>query len=385
MRSLVLILSKFRYFAPAWVFASLNIMISTWVLYIPSVRGKLQLNDAQIGIALFCLALGTLVMVSFSSKIIKAFGLGKTTFTGILVFPALFLLPFLASTYIYICISLFIVGLFACLTDVAMNALVSEIETEDEVHFMSAAHGFFSLGGVIGAGIGTLIITYFTIPLHHIIVAASVVILSNVLLVKHYLTIEGKKVEREKNKFSLKPLRPLLGLTIIAFLIMGGEGAIEHWSKIYLLDIIQVSSDKIAGYGFVAFSITMTIGRFFGDAISKRFGARKLIVSGCLIAALGLMGVLYSGFVIALIGFALVGLGFSVVIPELFRLAGRNKGVSPSEGISFVAGFGYVGFLVSPAFLGWLSKQYDLSVSFTAILIGVVIAMTIMLFFNKKF
>jgi len=165
---------------------------------------------------------------------------------------------------------------------------------------------------------------------------------------------------------------------------MGGEGAVEHWSKLYLLDIVKVSTDKIAGYGFVAFSVTMTIGRFFGDSISSRFGARKLIIASCLVAIIGLTGVLLADFIIALIGFAFVGLGFSVVIPELFRLAGKSKEVSPAEGISFVAGFGYVGFLISPAFLGWLSKQYDLSTSFTAILVGVAIAMIIMLFFNKK-
>ncbi|MFP2996219.1 MFS transporter [Spongiivirga sp. MCCC 1A20706] len=385
MRSLYLILSKFRYFSPAWVFTSLNILIATWVLYIPTIKDKLSLDDGQVGIALFCLAAGTISMVPFSSKIIKQIGLGKSTFVGIVIFSLVFLLPFMAPSYILLCLTLYIVGLFACLTDVAMNALVSEIESDDEVHFMSAAHGFFSLGGVIGAGIGTLVITYFKIPLHHMLAASLLVIITNMLLLKNYIAIKGKQVKREKNKFNIKLLRPLLGLTIIAFLIMGGEGAVEHWSKLYLLDIVQVSTDKIAGYGFVAFSVTMTLGRFFGDAISSNFGARKLIIASCLIAIVGLLCVLFADFVFAIIGFALIGLGFSVVIPELFRLAGKAKGVSPSEGISFVAGFGYVGFLVSPAFLGWLSKQYDLSVSFMAILVGVALAMLIMLFFKRTF
>lgn len=384
MQSLVLILSRYRYFAPAWVFSSLNILVSTWVLYIPSIRTKLDLNDGQVGIALFCFASGTLAMVPFASKIIKIVGLGKSTFLGIVLFSILFLFPLVANSYFLLCISIFCVGLFACLTDVAMNALVSEIESKDNVHIMSASHGFFSLGGVIGAGIGTLIITYFELPVYHMLFAAVFVVISNIFLMRYYINIEGNKVEREKNKFDVKLLRPLMGLTIIGFLIMGSEGSVEHWSKLYLLDIVQVSTDKIAGYGFVAFSITMTIGRFLGDAISKRFGARNLIIGGCMIAVIGLLGILYAQFIMTLVGFALVGLGFSVVIPELFRLAGKSKGVSPSEGISFVAGFGYVGFLVSPAFLGWLSKQYDLSVSFTAILIAVTIAMTIMLFFNKK-
>ena len=61
---------------------------------------------------------------------------------------------------------------------------------------------------------------------------------------------------------------------------MGSEGAIEHWSKLYLQNIVQISSEKISGFGFVAFSITMTLGRFFGDAISKRFGSVSIIIAG---------------------------------------------------------------------------------------------------------
>ena len=383
MNSLLLILSRLRYFAPVWVFASLNIIVGTWVLYIPYVREKLALDDGQLGIALLCLALGTLTMIPISSKIIGKFGLGKTTLFGILMFSILFLLPLVASSYVLLCVALYATGLMACLTDISMNALVSEMEQEDEVHIMSAAHGFFSLGGVVGAGTGTLVITYFEVPLYHMLWAMVFVVVTNLLLARTYIGIPGKKAEREKNSFNFKLLKPLLGLTIVSFLIMGSEGAIEHWSKLYLQDIVLVVSENIAGFGFVAFSVTMTLGRFFGDAVSKRFGALKIIIGGCLIGIAGFLAVLSSQLVLTIVGFALVGLGFSVIIPELFRLAGRTKGVSSAEGISFVAGFGYVGFLISPAFLGFLSKMDSLKLSFTALLVAAGIAM-ITAFFIKK-
>lgn len=384
MNSLLLILSRLRYFAPVWVFASLNIIVGTWVLYIPYVREKLLLDDGQLGIALLCLALGTLTMIPISSKIIGKFGLGKTTLFGILIFSILFLLPLVASSYVLLCVTLYAAGLMACLTDISMNALVSEMEQEDGVHIMSAAHGFFSLGGVIGAGIGTLVITYFEVPLYHMLWAMAFVVLTNLLLARTYIGIAGKKAEREKNSFNFKLLKPLLGLTIVSFLIMGSEGAIEHWSKLYLQDIVLVVSENIAGFGFVAFSATMALGRFFGDAVSKRFGALKIIIGGCLIGIAGFLAVLSSELVLTIIGFGLVGLGFSVIIPELFRLAGRTKGVSSAEGISFVAGFGYVGFLVSPAFLGFLSKMDSLKLSFTALLVAAGIAMLTAFFIKKQ-
>ncbi len=385
MNSLKLILTTLRYFGPAWVFASLNIIIGTWVLYIPKVRATLAIDDAQLGIALFCFALGTMVMIPLSSWIIGKIGVGKTTFFSVILFSLLFLIPVIMPTYLSLCISLFFVGLAGCLTDISMNALVSDIEQEDAVHIMSASHGFFSLGGVIGAGIGSIIIIYFQVPVMHMICAVVFVIGTNLMLFKAYFSIHGKKTEKKvKKSYNLKLMKPLLGLTIIAFLIMGSEGAIEHWSKLYLQDVVAITSEKISGFGFVAFSAMMTLGRFLGDAISKRFGSLIIIIGGCLLGILGFTAVLTSQLVITIAGFGLVGLGFSVIIPELFRLAGKADGISSAQGISFVAGFGYLGFLLSPPFLGFLSKIDSLQLSFIALLIATVIAMIITFFLNKR-
>lgn len=384
MNALQLIFSRLRYFAPAWVFASLNILVGTWVLYIPYVKQKLGLDDGQVGIALFCFALGTLSMIPASSSIIGRVGLGRATLGGIVILSVAFLLPLSAGSYPLLCAALYVCGLFCCLTDIAMNALVSEIEQEDEVHFMSASHGFFSLGGVIGGGVGSLVITWFGAPVVHMAWVMVGVILANVLVAKAYLGIPGKRIEREEQPFKAGLLKPLLGLTVIAFLIMGSEGAIEHWSKLYLQDVVSIASERISGFGFVAFSATMTLGRFFGDAVSKRFGPANIIIGGCLVSMIGFMSILMAELMPALIGFGLVGLGFSVVIPELFRLAGKTEGVSSAEGISFVAGFGYVGFLISPAFLGFLPKIGSLKLSFTALLAAAALALVVTVFQRRR-
>ncbi len=384
MNSLQLILTRLRYFGPAWVFASLNIIVGTWVLYIPKVKAKLAIDDAQLGIALFCFAIGTLAMIPLSSRIIDRIGVGKTTFFAIVVFSFLFLVPMIMPTYLTLCISLFFVGLSGCLTDIAMNALVSDIEQDDEVHIMSASHGFFSLGGVIGAGIGSMIITYFEVPLTHMLCAVVFVIVTNLMVFRVYFSIKGKKEEQVKKTYSFKVMKPLLGLTVIAFLIMGSEGAIEHWSKLYLQDVVLIASEKISGFGFVAFSAMMTLGRFLGDAVSKRFGSFAIIIGGCFISILGFTAVLASHLVITIAGFGLVGLGFSVIIPELFRLAGKAHGISSAQGISFVAGFGYLGFLLSPPILGFLSKIASLRLSFITLLIATMTVIFITFFLNKR-
>ena len=112
-----------------------------------------------------------------------------------------------------------------------MNALVSEIEQEDDVHFMSASHGFFSLGGVLGAGIGSLLIIYFAFPYVHMSLAMVIVIVSNLILAGSYFKLKGSPMEKGKKvskKIDIMVFRSLFGLALIALIIYGSEGAIEH-------------------------------------------------------------------------------------------------------------------------------------------------------------
>lgn len=369
MSSLALILSRLRYFSPVWVFASLNIMIGTWVLYIPHVRSKLALDDGQLGIALFFYALGTFFSIPTVPFLTKRFGVGKCTSIGVLLFVLSFLLPIQATSYVWLCAALFLTGALSGFTDVAMNALVSEIEKEEGVSFMSAAHGFFSLGGVLGAGLGGILLTVLDIPLWHMIYVGAFVILTNLLLMRFYNFQKSIVSEKETTSYSFKQIIPLISLAFIALIIMGSEGAIEHWSKLFLMDIVEAPTETLAGFGFIAFSAMMTLGRFLGDAISEKIGSYNIILYGTLLGLLG-YGLVLTGFLYSTItGFGIIGLGFSVIIPELFRLAGNTEGISSSAAISFVSGVGFFGFLVGPVVLGLISKSSSLWMSFLSLCI----------------
>ena len=128
----------------------------------------------------------------------------------------------------------------------------------------------------------------------------------------------------------------------------------------------------------------MALGRFFGDAISKRFGSKLLILVGVFIASLGFVSILLVKPLIALIGFGLVGIGLSVVVPEIFRLAGKFKGLNASVGISFVSGIGFFGFLVGPVLLGFLAELSSLKLSFFALLIFIIISFITALTLKKQ-
>ncbi|MEM8510413.1 MAG: MFS transporter [Bacteroidota bacterium] len=365
MKSLRLILSNPRYFAPAFVFASLNIWFGTWAIYIPSVKEKLGIDKSELGFALFFLSFGVFTMFPLASKIINRFGVGKVTWWGVVLCSVSALLPLIASDYYLLCGSLFFFGASNGLTDIAMNTLVTELEKEDKVQFMSAAHGFFSLGGVV-AGLSSFLIPAFDNPVLHMAMIVVLVLLISLFCKQQYVHLKAAPVEKEP--FSLKLFKPLFILGVISFLSMGSEGAIVDWSALFLKEI-TLAPEALIGSGFLAFSVTMTLGRFLGDGISERIGSIQIVALGGIVAILGFCAVLSGYTALAILGFALNGLGFSVMVPELFRIGGKIKGVESSQGVAFIAGSGYSGFLIGPVILGFLAETYSLRTSFFVLLV----------------
>lgn len=360
MKSLQLILSNARYFGPAWVFASLNILFGTWAIYIPTVKEALAIDKSQLGFAIFFLSLGVFTVFPIASTIINRVGVGKATWYGVLCSCVAAMLPLLAPSYYTLMAGLFLFGASNGFTDIAMNTLVTEVEKKDNAKFMSAAHGFFSLGGVF-AGLGSFLIGPIGNPVLHMGIAVGLVIIVNLIFYKKFKNVVAASIEKEG--FSMGMFKPLLLLGLISFIAMGSEGAIVDWSGLYLKEI-SIAPEALWGAGFLGFQITMTLGRFLGDSVSSKIGSIKMVGFGTILVLAGYALVLSTGTYMALMGFALTGLGFSVMVPEVFRIGGNVKGIESSKGVSFIAGTGYAGFLCAPPILGKIADSSSLVTCF---------------------
>lgn len=380
MKSLRLILTNANYFGPSWVFASLNILFGTWAIYIPQVKQGLAIDNSQLGFAIFFLSLGVFTVFPFASRWINSLGVGKATFYGVLLSCTAAMLPLFAPSYYTLMGALFLFGASNGFTDISMNTLVTEIEKRDKVKFMSSSHGFFSLGGVL-AGFGSFMIGPIGNPSLHMGLAVALVLVINLIFYKKYVHVTAAVIENEG--FSLKLFKPLLLLGLISFLAMGSEGAIVDWSGLYLKEV-SIAPEALWGAGFLGFQITMTLGRFMGDAVSEKLGSVKMIALGTVLALVGYGLVLTENTYLAIVGFALGGLGFSVMIPEVFRIGGNVKGVDSSKGIAFIAGTGYAGFLCAPPILGFLAETSSLKTSFIALFFCAVFILAITLALKKK-
>jgi len=175
-------------------------------------------------------------------------------------------------------------------------------------------------------------------------------------------------------RFAL-PGRGVLAVGAIGFFAVFAEGASMDWAGIYLRDVTGAAPGPAAG-AYTAFACTMAAARLAGDAVVRRLGpVRTVRVSGVLATVGGALVVAARTPVVAVAGFALVGVGIAVVVPLCFAAAGRVT-AAPGQAIAGVATLAYASGLAAPAAVGWIAEFTSLSVSFglvTALLLGLVL------------
>ena len=357
-----------RYLSVGLVFAFLSILTSFWATRLPFLKDKIGMTDGDLGIALFFIPLGAVTAMLLTNKLITLIGEGRVTIisTGFLTFA--FLFPFLAVDFIQFSASLFFAGIILGLVDVSMNTMAGYFEHEDKVTIMSTCHGFFSLGGMIGAGIGSILIGLTFDPLLQMIISGTVVFLILILfLAPKLFFIKSSQQSSSDATFAL-PKGPLIPLAVISFCAFISEGAIMDWSTIYMQDFL-LSDPYVVGFGFAGFSLFMTLGRFNGDYAISKLGENKVMLYGLIMTVSGNILVLTATTTTAIIGFSMMGMGFSTLVPIAFSAAARTEQYTSSYGIAAVASAGYVGFLLGPVLIGLIADQYNLNVSFFFVLL----------------
>jgi len=136
------------------------------------------------------------------------------------------------------------------------------------------------------------------------------------------------------------------------------------WSAVFLTSLRGVEN-SYAGLGYAVFALTMTLGRFFGDAVVRRVGPNRVIILGGLLAALGLaLTILVPAWEVALLGYALVGAGCSNIIPVCFSAVGRQRSMPENVAVPAITTLGYGGILVGPAAIGFVAHASSLDLAF---------------------
>jgi MFS family permease len=350
-------LSQARW-ATAAFFLLLGVLFGSWVARIPAVQNRLGLNDGQLGLALLSLSVGAMLAMPTTGWLIRQGGnVLVMRAAATLLCLSLPLLP-LAPSMPLLMLALFVVGINFGLLDVSMNTQAVAIEERYARPIMSTFHGIYSVGGLIGAGSAGIVAGMGIGVFPHLLGVALVLLALATIAGRMVLDVAPR--DSSATVFAI-PGKALLGLGLLSLFVLLGEGAVADWSAVYLENVLGTSAG-VAATGYAAYSVSMAGMRFSGDALIARFGAVKVVRSGCLLAALGMSGVLLLGTIpAAIVGFAGVGLGLAVAFPAALSAAGRTPGLASGAAIGAVATAGYSGLLLGPPLIGFISDSAGLS------------------------
>jgi MFS family permease len=341
--------------AVASLFAALGFSYGTWTSRMPAITANLGLSAFQLSVVLQFAALGAIFSFPVTAAALHKLGSrGASLLSGALL--AVGLVAFgLAPNWALACVVMCLYGVLASTMDVAMNAQGVEVERATGQPVMSRLHASFSVGTAAGAVLASGIVGLSpSVPLHFLV--AAVVVLAAVLLPRDGLIEDAQPVDGGTRSFAL-PRGVALLIGAMAFLGMVAEGSMVDWCALYLTQRAG-ATQQVAPLGIASLQVAMVGTRWFGDLARTRWGARKLLFGGSLLAGVSLTAALLIGGVVpALVGFALFGIGVATVSPCVYAAGAREGGVA----LAAVMTLGALGFLVGPLVIGAVAQATNLS------------------------
>ena len=281
------------------------------------------------------------------------------------------LLPILAPSVPLLFLSLIAVGCFALPTNVALNTQAAEFEAERGRPTMSFFHGCFSLGGMIAAILGGMLIASGFGGGSGAAALCLGACPVSFWLATRFLSVPAPLRKSGGPRFAV-PARALIGIVLIAMLANVVEGSVGDWSALYLATI-KHSGPGLAASGYAIFAFAMAGFRFLGGPVVEKLGDRTVISGGGLLMAIGMAIVILAPWsLVSALGFLVVALGTANIAPILMSSAARTPGIAPSIGVAALSSGLVIGLLSGPPIIGFIAQGWGLSVGlgFTAVIGG---------------
>lgn len=338
--------------------------MASWFARIPAAKAYFGVGDGYMGFLLVFFAIGSLLAMPLTGTILARFGGKRIVCLAELGMCLALILPGMAPTLSLLALSLLLLGAAHGFLDVAMNSIASCIEQVDHRSLMPMLHALFSLGGLIGAGLGA-ILTYADVSMHWHLTGIAVFFAVVAMLSWPALPRDQDANGLAPATGSAGPLlawpgRHLAGLAMIAFCATMAEGVTNDWSALFMHQSLG-TSESFAPLGFAVFSIAMVLGRLAGGTLSARLGTSPFVLASGLLTLLGAaISVMAPNGWIALPGFTILGFGVAAIFPLVLSQAGRQSRSNAAIAIAAVSTAGYTGLLAGPVVIGGLAGLFTL-------------------------
>jgi MFS family permease len=352
-----------------------SILFMNWTVRLPDIKHALAINDGQIGLALLATPIGAILFSPICNNLSRKYGVGKVSFWSMIAMCMATFLIGLSTTYPFFIISLGLLGMSSGSLDISMNGAVTAIEEKTGKVLMSRAHGFWSFGAMIGSLVASVFAgLQIDIVFHLLIIAVLCILIARFAT---YSILQPISFHSETKKKLTLPSTRLVLLIIVIFMMFLVEGGIAEWNALFYDEILNAPG-YLWGVGFGGYAFFMAIARFSGDMVLERWSSRQIIItcSTMIIICLTIFSFATNVWIATAI-MSVCGIFTAVMVPCVFREAGRDRKVSPEAGIAMASVFGYSGFLIGPPALGFIAHTYDLRTVFLVLALSTFIVLGI--------
>ncbi|WEV24209.1 MFS transporter [Streptomyces sp. 71268] len=393
-------------------FALDGFIFAGWVVRIPAIKQQTGASTGALGLALLGVSAGAVATMMVTGRLCQRFGHQPMTVVAAVVMSLSVALPAHTHSALALGLVLLVFGAGYGGLNVAMNSAAVDLVAALRRPVMPTFHAAFSLGGMLGAGLGGLVAGRLSATTH--LTALTVCGLALTAFAGRALLthpVPRRQHERPATPTAprRRPSRPeatdpahhpsstraepggrfepvgeaagrgaarrtrrlVAVFGLIALCTAYGEGALADWGALHLEQDLD-AHPGVAAAGYSVFAATMTIGRLSGTALLERLGQTRALVAGGATAATGmLVGSLAPTVWLALLGFAVTGLGLANIFPIAIERAGALNGPS---GVATASTFGYGGMLCGPPAIGFVADWFSLPTALTTVALLAAIA-----------
>lgn len=349
-------------------FALDGFLFAGWVVRIPAIKQQTGASAGDLGLALLGVSAGAVVTMTLTGRLCRRYGSHPVTVATAVLLSLSLALPPLTHSPLSLGLVLLVFGAAYGGINVAMNSAAVDLVAALRRPVMPSFHAAFSLGGMLGAGLGGLVAGHLSPTAHLLGLTVAGLLLTAAagpVLLRHPSPAPPEALPA--SPAASRPAgsrRAVLVFGVIALCTAYGEGALADWGALHLAQDLH-AHPGVAAAGYSLFALTMTAGRLSGTALLERLGQTRTLVAGGLTAAAGmLLGALAPTVWAALLGFAVTGLGLANIFPVAVARAGALAGPS---GVATASTLGYGGMLLGPPSIGFLADWFSLPVALTTV------------------
>ncbi|MBD3589696.1 MFS transporter [Bacteroides sp. GM023] len=381
-------------FAILTFFFAQGLCMASWASRIPDFKDIFAANYAFYwGLILFMIPVGKFVAIPLAGYLVSKLGSRSMVQVSIIGYASALLCVGLAHEVYLLGFLLFCFGVFWNLCDISFNTQGIEVERLYGKTIMATFHGGWSLGACAGALIGFVMILTGVSPVWHYALIFLIILIIALSGRKYLQDSMSQEVEvpgtdktgtdkeeatrKAPNGFRLlfqKPEMLLLQLGLVGLFALIVESAMFDWSAVYFESVVHVP--KSLQIGFLVFMVMMATGRFLTNYAYQLWGKKRVlqlagsfICIGFFVSALlgGVFESMAMKVIINSLGFMLVGLGISCIVPTLYSFVGAKSKTPVSIALTILSSISFIGSLIAPLLIGAISQAFDIRVAYMII------------------